>query len=165
MSTGEVTNLETALADIDQQIAEIRDQLEAAAAARASIEQVEQSVEAMQSTYDMTARAASTALDHEAAMNLDGTTLAHSGTASDAMPVGAVNDLYEQTERTKALIDERTQAAETALAALEAKRAHLIATYADAADTVATNLGGDSRFVGSDPATAAPDPAPVPAGV
>mgnify|MGYP001612042897 CR=1 FL=1 len=47
------------------------------------------------------------------------------------------------------------EAAEVALAELEAKRAHLVGTYGDAADTVAANLGGDSRFLSSNGGAAA----------
>lgn len=149
MSTGEVTNYETALAELDEQIAEVTEQLDAAQGAVSALATAEAAVDAMQQSYEGTAAAVATTLDHEAALNLDGTTLAHTGAAVDAMPAGAVNSLYEATEAAKAMAQERVAGAEATLAELQAKREHLIATYADAADTVATNLGGDSTFVGS----------------
>jgi hypothetical protein len=145
--TGEVVNFETALADLDARIPQVQAQIDAADAALASIAQAKASIETLQTNYEPTAAASANAMDSKAALNLDGTTMGHAGTAVDAMPVGAVNDLYEAMEQVEQETQVRRDQAVTALASLEAEREHLIATYADANDTVAGNLGGDSRFL------------------
>ena len=148
-ATGEVVNFETAIADLDARIGEVRGQVDAADAALASIAEAKANVETLQTSYEPTAAASATALDSKGALNLDGTTMGHAGTAVDAMPVGAVNNLYEAMEQVEQATEERRDQAVAALAALEAEREHLIATYADAHSTVAGNLGGDSRFLDS----------------
>lgn len=145
--TGEVVNYETALAEYDNQIRQAQLHIDAAEAALAAQAEAKASVEAMQATYGADAAAAT--LDSETALNLDGTTVAHSGDVVDSLPVGAVDTLYDATEAIEGHIQTRKAQAEAALASLEAKRAHLIATYGDAHATVAGNLGGDSRFLDS----------------
>lgn len=160
--TGEVVNYETALADIDARIDAVRDQIDAADAALASLASAKADIETLQTTYEPTAEAAATAMDSKAALNLDGTTMGHASAGVDAMPVGAVNNLYEAIEAIEAATEERRNQAVAALAALEAEREHLIATYSDANATVAGNLGGDSRFLdgaGGAPSSPAPQPA------
>jgi hypothetical protein len=160
-ATGEALNYETALSTLDEMIADTQLQIDAAKAALESLAQTKANVEAMQLTY--AGQAAATKLDHETALNLDATTLGHAGTTVDALPVGAVDYLYEAVEQTETLTTVRLEQAETALASLEAEREHLIATYADAHATVAGNLGGDARFLDSGAnATAAPAPASAP---
>jgi hypothetical protein len=148
--TGEVVNYETALAEIDAAIADVTTRIDADQAALASIAETKAAIDVVQTNYQATATAAQTKLDHEAALNLDGTTLGHAGDTVDAMPPNAVEGLYDQAEAMELLIQARLDADEVALASLEAERAHLIATYGDAHATVAGNLGGDSRFVSSD---------------
>lgn len=148
-STGEVVNFETALADLDARIAELQKQVDLADAALADITAAEASVEALQNSYEPTAQAAATAMDSKDSLGLDGTTMTHAATAVEAMPVGAVNNLYEATEAVKQATQERRDQAAVALEAAEAEREHLIATYADAHETVASNLGGNSEFLDS----------------
>lgn len=163
--TGEVANFETALVELDARIAAHADQIQSADAALIAIAEAKASVEALQTSYEPTAESAANAMDSKDAMHLDGTTMGHAGTAVDSMPVGAVNNLYEQMEQVEQLTQERRDQAQVALEAAQAEREHLIATYADAHDTVASNLGGDSQFLDSSgetaPAPAAADPEPV----
>lgn len=147
--TGEAVNYETTQAELDAMITDMRGQVDAATAALADLAKAKASVDAMQQTYQTTAVAAQSKLDHEAALGLDSTTLGHAGTVVDALPVNAVDGLYEQIEQTELLVKERLEQAATALSSLEAEQAHLVATYGDAHATVAGELGGDARFLDS----------------
>lgn len=155
---GEVSNFETALAELDARIKAHADQIEAADQALAALAEAKAAIETLQDSYEPSAESAANAADSKDAMNLDSTTMGHAGAAVDALPVGAVNNLYEQIEETEQLTQERHNQAQVALEAAQAEREHLIATYADAHDTVASNLGGNSEFLDS---SAAPAPQPV----
>jgi hypothetical protein len=146
-ATGEAVNYEMTVAQIDAMIAEVQTRIDADNAALTAMAEVKTAVDAMQQNYQSNAEAAATKLDHETALNLDGTTLGHAGTTVDALPVGAVDGLYDRVEEMELETRRRLEQDEIALAALEAERAHLIATYGDAHATVAGNLGGDSRFL------------------
>jgi hypothetical protein len=148
-TAGEVVNYETAIATIDAMIADVQGQIDSANAALDSMSAAKTAVDALQQTYQPAAEAAQSKLDHEAALGLDATTMSHAGTTVDALPVGAVDGLYDQVEQIEQLTNERLVQSEIALASLEAERANLIATYGDAHATVAGNLGGDSRFLDS----------------
>jgi hypothetical protein len=148
-TSGEVVNFETAIAVLDGMIADVRLQIDAARAALDKMADAKTAVDELQQTYQPTAEAAQTKLDHEAALNLDGTTLGYAGTTVDALPPNAVDGLYDQVELVEQMTNDRLVQGEVALAALEAQRAHVVATYGDAHATVAGNLGGDSRFLDS----------------
>jgi hypothetical protein len=149
-ATGEATNLESALATIDEMITDVQEQIAAATAALVELADAKAAVDALQQAYQPVAAAAETLLDHETARNLDATTLAHSGAVVEALPVGAVDNLYDGVEAMETIVRARLQQAEAALAALLAQREHLIATYTDAYTTVAEHLSGNPEFVGSE---------------
>lgn len=149
MTSGEVVNYETAIATLDGLIADVRGQIDAARFALDKMAEAEAAIDALQQTYQPTAEAARTKLDHEAALNLDGTTLGHAGTTVDALPPNEIDKLYDHFEMGKQLTQERLVQAEIALASLESERANIVAKYGDAHVTVAGNLGGDSRFLDS----------------
>lgn len=151
--TGEVVNYETAVAQLHAQMRDLQSQIDAAQAVVRSTTDAKAAVDQMQETYRQTAEAAQSKLDHEAALNLDSTTLGHAGTQVDSLPPSAVDSMFEHLEQVEAEAKERLAHAETALAATEAELRHLQATYGDAHSTVASNLGGDSRFLDSGGAT------------
>lgn len=148
-STGEAVNYETTIAEIDAQIADVQGRIDADNAALAAMTEAKAAVDAVQMGYQEAATAAQTKFDHQAALNLDDTTLGHAGTVVDAMPPNAVDGLYDQTELIEQMIQERLVQDEIALASLEAERAHLIGTYGDAHAIVSGNLGGNAAFLDS----------------
>lgn len=163
--TGEAVNYETTVAELEAQIRALQGQVDSAQAVVRSVADAKAAVDQMQQTYRSSAEAAQSKLDHEAALNLDDTTMGHAGTQADSLPPSAVDTMYEHLEQVEQEAKERLTQTEAALAAAEAELAHLQATYGDAHATVAGNLGGDSRFLDSGAGTtttSAPAPAAEP---
>lgn len=147
--TGEAVNYETTIAELDKLIAELQKQVDSLTAALAKVEGAKNDIGDAQGGYRVAAAAAAGILDHLAALNLDATTLGHLGAIKDSLPASAVDTLLEMLEEVEQLLKERLAAAVTALEAAEAAKAHVVAQYSAAHETVAGNLGGDPRFVGS----------------
>lgn len=155
--TGEAVNYETTLSEIDAMVADTQGRLDSATVVVGKIAEAKAAVDQMQQTYQRSADAARSKLDHESALGLDSTTLGHASDAADALPPNAVSDMFDQLEAVEQVATARVEAEQQALESLEAERAHLVATYGDAHDTVASNLGGDSRFLNS----SGPHPTPT----
>jgi len=147
--TGEAANYETAIATLEALAVDQRAELDAAIAAEAAAAALKEAVDQMQQTYQHSSDTASSTHDQLSGMNLDGTTLAHTGTTADALPAGRVDAMFDNVEDIEAVAKERREAAEVALAETEAAIDHLRKTYGDAHETVAGNLSGDSRFLDS----------------
>jgi hypothetical protein len=152
--TGEAVNYETTIAGLDALAAEQRGHIDACQAALRCVNEAKAAIDSMQESYRQSAAAAAATHEHLAAQNLDATTLAHTGTAADAMPAGAVDQMYDQLEGMETEAKARLADAEAALAATEAARAHIVATYGDAHATVAGDLGGDASFLDASGAVA-----------
>lgn len=152
--TGEVLNYETACAENEAMQQAVKAAIDAGMAALSSMSSAKSAVNDVQTVYNPTADAAVAKLDQLSAMGLDTTTITHAAAQVDALPVGAVDELYDATEQVESEIAARVAQAQIALAALQAERAELDANYAAASETVATNLGGDPTFVGSGAAAA-----------
>jgi hypothetical protein len=155
--TGEAVNYETTVSELEALANEQRGHVDHCQAAAAAIGQAKASINDMQVSYRVSSAAAASATDHLAAKNLDGVTLANAGTTADAMPAGAVDQMYDQLEAMEAEASARLADAEIALSSTEANLAHVQATYGDAHATVAGNLSGDASFLDSG-GSAAPAP-------
>jgi hypothetical protein len=147
--TGEAVNYETTISELEKLAGEQRGHVDACQAALKSINDAKSAINNMQESYRASAAAASSTSEHLAARNLDGVTLANAGTTADAMPAGAVDQMYDQLEAMEAEASSRLAEAEVALGATEANLTHIQATYGDAHATVAGNLSGDASFLDS----------------
>lgn len=147
--TGEAVNYETTVAELEAQIREQRAHVDHCTTTLAHIASAKESVNNMQESYRTASAAAASTHEHLAANNLDSTTLGHTGTTADAMPAGVVDQMYDNLEAVEAVAQQRLADAEAALASTEAALDHVQRTYSDAHETVAGNLGGDSRFLDS----------------
>lgn len=148
-STGEAVNYETTIAELNDLADQQRGHLDQCQAALQAIEAAKASIGDMQDSYRASATAAANISDHLAARNLDGVTLANAGTTVDAMPAGKVDEMFDQLEVMEADAKARLADAEIALGATEENLRHIQATYGDAHETVAGQLGGDSSFLDS----------------
>lgn len=147
--TGEASNYETALVELGQ-LAELeRNCVDQCTGVVSSVQAAKIAINNMQESYRAASTAAPAIMEQLAGRNLDQVTLAHAGTTADALPAGVVDAMYDQLEGMEAEAEARLQAAETALGSTEANIAHLQATYGDAYNTVATDLGGDASFLAS----------------
>jgi hypothetical protein len=147
--TGEAVNYETTIAELEKLAAEQRLHVDSCAAALAHIQAASGAIGDMQDSYRTSSAAAASTHEHLAALHLDGVALGHTGTTTDAMPAGAVDQMYDHLEGMEATAQVRLQEAQMALDATEANIQHLQATYGDAHSMVAGNLSGDSRFLDS----------------
>lgn len=117
-ATGEAVNYETAVHQIDLMLDDLRD--------------INTHLEGIDSEVSDLAQASATLGGHLAALDLDADTLGPVNAAADTLGPEALKELFE-----------RIDAARTSL---DAARDHIVATFADAAQTVATT-GVNSDFV------------------
>lgn len=166
--SGEVVNHETHIAQIDQQIDQIKKGIDLTQAALVASREARARVDEVQAIYGPVATSAQAHTDHLAALNLDSTTQGHAAEAADALTPGKVDGYYDAAEAIEKGLEALLKALEQALASKEAERAEAVKRYADAQDTVNSNLGGDSTYLnngGSATATTTQaQPQPEPAG-
>lgn len=145
--TGEATNYETTIAQLEALATEQRQHVEHCQAALKNVQDATAAIDNMQGSYRESSKAAGTMAEMLAALHLDGITLANAGTTADAMPPNVVDQLFSEMESLEAFLRQRLVEAEAALGATEANLKHVQSTYGDAADVVNGQLGGDSRFL------------------
>jgi hypothetical protein len=147
--TGEAVNYETTIAQLDALIAYLQKWLDALTAALAKLEAAKNDVTDAQDGYKQAAKAAASIQEHLAALHLDAHTLGLISAIAEAMPASAVDEVLALLEEAEVKLRSLRDNAATALEAAEAAKAHVVAQYSAAHETVQGNLGGDSRFVGS----------------
>lgn len=146
--TGEVVNHETHIAELDATIAELRAGIDLCNAVEGTSTTLRGQVDDLQSKYGPVASAAQTRADHLQAMNVDATTTGHAAEGADALDPNAVTRYHDEAENIEAGARSLRDRLERALAAAEAERAEAIRRYADAQDTVNTDLGGNTSYLG-----------------
>lgn len=118
-ATGEAVNYEQALHQIDLMQDDLRD--------------IGTHLEGVDSEVNDLSAAASTFGQHLAALDLDADTLTPVSLVTDALRPDELKDLFDKID--------------AARVALDAARDHIVATYSDAAQSVATNLSGNPEFL------------------
>ena len=162
--TGEAVNYETAVAELTAIINELGTVVDNSAAAAQDANDAKAAINNAQEAYRTSAAAAQSVLDHLAALNIDAATLANLATTADALPPNRIDEMYDQLEAVAGDAEKVKSDAETARAAAETALQTVQEKYGDAHSTVASELGGDSRFLDSGGATTAaeqPQPAPT----
>lgn len=160
--TGEVVNYETHVAELKAEIAEQRRTLDLLDAAVKSCAETKARVDEAQQHLQASAGAAQTKQEHLQGLHLDGTTVAHAATATEALSPNRVNDLYEHVEAMEAELQKRRGDAADALASMEAELQHVQAKHGDHHAHVASELSGDARYLDSGTGTTTrPTPTPV----
>lgn len=153
--TGEATNYETTVAELEANIALTRTWLEQVTAALKDQESAKNHLSDGQDAYRPVATAVPTMLEFLTSKNLDGTTLGLVGAIKEAMPVSDVDTALAAIDEAEEILKKLVANAQTALDALEAALAHIQSTYSSAEETVQSELGGDSSFLGSGATTSA----------
>lgn len=147
--TAEVVNYETALQVLEALAERQRICLENTELALQRIEEVKSAIGDVQETYRDASGASVTVFDQLEELHLDGTTLSLVGTSAESMPASTLEVLFNQVEVVAVDVENRKREIGTAWESTTAAIANLTPTYGEAVETVAANLGGDSRFVAS----------------
>ncbi len=160
-ATGEVQTYEQHKAEIAAQRQEWQTQLDLAAASAEAARAAKAALNAQAEHGRAVAAAARAKADGVAGAGLDGETQAHAGLQADAIDPNALDAQFEALDGIEADAVAAAQRAEAALAALDAEEATIDAKYGDAANTVASDLGGNASYLESGGGNGAPQ---VPAG-
>lgn len=152
-ATGEVTTYEQHKAELAAQRQDFQEALDLSAATQASVAQAKADLNAQAEHARAMHAAAQNKADSLAAKGLDGETQGHAGTQVDAVDANRLDEQYEALERIEADAQAAAVAAEAGLASVDAEEATIDAKYADAASTVAAELGGDASYLDSGGAT------------
>lgn len=151
-STGEAVNYETTVVELGTLIETLNGHVDQAGAALKAIQDAKSAINNAQQSYNPAAEAAGSINEHLTAMNLDATTVGHTGTIADAMPPNVVDQMFDQLEAMEQAAQEQLSNAEIALGSAAEALSTVHEKYGDAASTVAGELSGDSRFLASNAA-------------
>lgn len=166
--TGEVNNHEQHIAELDATIKELEQGIDLCNAVIGTSTTLRGQVDELQSKYGPVAAAAQTRADHLTAMHVDQTTTGHAAEGADALDPNAVNRYHDEAENIEAGAKALRERLEKALESAKAERAEAIKRYADAQETVNSDLSGDATYLGGGnggtSTTTAPAPQPEPAG-
>lgn len=156
--TGEATNFNSAIAEIDKLIRLLQVQYDQATVAMRAINAVDAAIDGFQLRQKQIAAAARSLADHLAALNLDSASLGPVLEAAEVLSANDVGEMLEHLEQLRAKVQKVISSCDAAIGALNAARASIVGKYADAANTVEEHLGGDSRFLsgGDAPSSATP---------
>lgn len=160
-ATGEVQTYEQHKAEIAAQRAEWRTQLDLATAAAEALAAAKVALNAQAENARALQAAAQSKSDGLSGAGLDGETQAHAGTQVDAVDANRLDAQFEALEEAERDAIEAKQAAEAAMASLDAEESTIDAKYGDAANTVASDLGGNASYLESGGGNGGP---PAPAG-
>lgn len=145
----EVTDHESHIANIDatlERLRKLRDKIdEAKGSADTTLDLVDQ----VQAEYGPVAEATTAQVEQLQGLNVDATTTGHAAEASDAL---SPNLVVAHADATEAVVEGLKKAAElvdAAIASKENERREAIDRYADAQETVNTNLGGSAEYLNS----------------
>jgi hypothetical protein len=148
-ATGEVQTYELHKAEIAAQRPAWQTQLDLATAAAEAARSAKAALSAQAEHGRALAASAAAKADGVAGAGLDGETVAHAGLQADAIDANELDAQFEALEGIEAAAVAGAQQAEAALAALDAEEATIDAKYGDAANTVASELGGDASYLDS----------------
>jgi hypothetical protein len=148
--TGEAVNYETTVAELEAILAKQRDWLDAAIVAEAHATAAKSAIDGIQQGYRDSATATGNVNDHlQALLPGDGETLAHVGTAGDAMPPNQVDLYYAHLEEIEVEARAQKEAAEAAIAATEAALKRIEDEYGEDTAKVAERMNGNPEFLSS----------------
>lgn len=153
-ATGETQTYEQHKAELAAQRQMWQTQLDLAAATEAAMAQAKAALNAQAEQARATAAAAQAKAD--GVSRLDGETQAHAGTQVDAADANRLDKQFEALEEIEADAAAAKSAAEAGMASVDAEERNIDARYGDAANTVASDLGGDASYLDSGGGGASP---------
>lgn len=147
--TGEAADYETHKAELQAARDQWRRQADLAEATTAAVQAAKAAMNEQQEQAREAQAAAQAKSDSLDGANLDGETKAHAAFQAEAVDPNRLNNQYEALEGIERDAVEQRSQAEAALAAVDAEEATIDAKYGDAANTVASELGGNPTYLGS----------------
>jgi hypothetical protein len=148
--TGDAVIYETTVAELDAILAKQRDWLDAAIVAEAHAQAAKSAIDGIQQGYRDSAAATGSVNEHlQVLLPGDGETLAHVGTAGDAMPPNKVDQYFDHLELIEDEARAQKEAAEAAIAATEAALKRIQDEYGEDTAKVAERMNGNPEFLSS----------------